>query len=220
MGKNAKPKQGTGLSRKSAPQDWRKRLERELRPAKRLFVLGVGNPDRADDGAGSVLARRLRKNLEAASRRHETLAAGAPAAWRKPAAKRRGLEAVQVLDGGEVPENATGVIRRFQPTHVLIVDAAAAGRAPGSIFFISKRKIPEEDLTTHRIPLSQLMRYLEESVGCRVILLGIEPGDTSPGKPMSPAVRKSCVILADAIGEECLRRPDRPARRRLRPEPS
>jgi hydrogenase 3 maturation protease len=187
--------------------DWRKRLRWEFRAAKRLFVLGVGNPDRADDGAGSRCARQLERLLARSPR---------PAGQ----AGRTRLEALQVLDGGEVPESATGVIRRFQPTHVLIIDAAAAGRAPGSIFFLSKRKIPEEDLTTHRLPLSRLVRYIEESLGCRVILLGIEPGDTSSRKPMSPAVRRSCEILADAIEEEWLRRPDRPARRRPRPEVS
>src|SRR5512143_3270149 len=147
-----------------ASGDWRKRLERELRAARRLFVLGVGNPDRADDGVGSILARRLRKNIEAASRRRETLAAGG----RKPAAKRRTLEAVQAFDGAEVPESATGVIRRFRPTHILIIDAAAAGHTPGTIFFLSENRLPEEDLTTHRIPLSHLVRYLKENIGCRV----------------------------------------------------
>ena len=178
----------------------------EFRAAERLFVLGVGNPDRADDGAGSRCARQLERLLARSSR---------PAGQ----AGRTRLEALQVLDGGEVPESATGVIRQFRPTHVLIIDAASAGRKPGAVFFIDKRKMAEDDLGTHRVPLSQLVRYLEESVGCRVVRVGIEPGDTSPGRLMSPAVRKSCKILADAFEEGWLRKPGRPARR-PRPEAS
>lgn len=197
---------------------WRARLERELRGARRVFVLGVGNCDRGDDGAGSVLARRLRKKLEAASGQGEDLAAAASPAGPPRAAKGRRRDAVQVLDGGEVPESATGAIRRFKPTHVLVIDAAAGGHEPGTIFFIDKTRIFDGDLTTHRIPLSHLVRYLEETIGCRVILLGIEPGDTRRGGPMSPAVRKSAEILADALEEACLRKPDPTTRRRPRLE--
>ena len=121
---------------------------------------------------------------------------------------------MKVLDGGEVPESATGIIRKFQPTHVLIIDAASAGHEPGTVFFVNKRKVPDDEITTHRIPFSHLVRYLEESVGCRVILLGIEPGDTQWGRPMSSAVSKSAEFLMDALEDAGLRKPDHPARRR------
>ncbi len=172
-------------------KDWRVRLAREFRAARRLFVLGIGNPDRADDGAGSLCVQLLARDLRRSP--------PSDSSSRKPA-----LEEVQVLDGGEVPESATGLIREFRPTHVLIIDAASAGHEPGTIFFIDKKKIADEDITTHRIPLLHLVRYLEESVGCRVVLLGIEPGPTLWGSPMSRAVRNAAGILADAIGEDLL----------------
>jgi len=187
--------------------DWRKRLRWEFRAAKRLFVLGVGNPGRADDGAGSLCVRLLQRKIADTQARTSSCHG-----------ERRTLEEIEVLDGGGVPESATGLIRKFRPTHVLIVDAAAGGQDRGTIFFINKKKIPDDDPTTHRIPLAHLVRYLEESVGCRVILLGIEPRCMSQGKPMSPAVRKSAEILADALEEAYLRKPGHPARRRPRPE--
>jgi hydrogenase 3 maturation protease len=167
-------------------KDWRTRLAWELRTARRLIVLGVGNLDRADDGAGSLCAQRL-----------ERLLARSP----RPAGQsgRTKLEVLQALDGGEVPESATGVIRKFRPSHVLIIDAAAGGHAPGNVFFINRKKIPEDDLTTHRIPLSHLVRYLEETVGCRVVLLGIEPRNLEPGKPMSRPVGQAVRAVADTL---------------------
>ncbi len=160
-------------------KDWQSRLAWELRAARRLFVLGVGNPDRADDGAGSLCARKLRRKM----------------AHSHP----RDLAETAILDGGEVPESATGSIRNFRPTHVLIVDAASAGHPPGTVFFINKKRINEDDITSHRIPLSLLVRYLEESVGCRVILLGIEPGDLTQGKRMSTAVRRAAEAVAESL---------------------
>jgi hydrogenase 3 maturation protease len=171
---------------RDAGADWRKRLRWELRAARRLFVLGIGNPSRADDGAGSRCARQLERLLSRSPLPADHV-------------RRRTLEALQALGGGEVPESVTGVIRKFRPTHVLIVDAASAGREPGTVFFIDKKKIPENDLTTHRIPLSHLVRYLEETVGCRVVLLGIEPRSLEPGKKVSRPVNRAARSIAVSL---------------------
>jgi hydrogenase maturation protease HycI len=185
MRNSLRPERAKSLARRDddatqpgSVQPWRARLERELRSAGRLFVLGVGNRDRADDGAGSLCARLLERKIRD---------------------RRRASSIIQALDGGEAPENATGAIRRFRPTNVLIIDAAAGGHQPGSIFFISRKKIPDEDLSTHRLPLSRLARYLEESIGCRVLVVGIEPLDTAWGRPMSPAARRAAATLAESI---------------------
>jgi hydrogenase 3 maturation protease len=185
MRNNLEPKRGRSQSqgndgglKPDGLQPWRARLARELRAAGRLFVLGVGNRDRADDGAGSLCARILERKIRD---------------------RRRASSIIQALDGGEAPENATGAIRRFRPTHVLIIDAAAGGHEPGSIFFISRKQILDEDLSTHRIPLSRLAHYLEKSIGCRVLVVGIEPLDTAWGRPMSPAARKAAATLAESI---------------------
>jgi hydrogenase 3 maturation protease len=199
MGTDPNSERGTRLSARA--RDWPSRLARELRAARRLFVLGVGNRDRADDGAGSLCLRRLRKKLEAAevTRGKDSSHSLPRESSRSPGARR--LLAVKILDGGEVPESATGVIREFRPTHVLIIDAVVGGHDPGTIFFVSRNKIPQEDLTTHRLPLSHLIRYLEETVGCRVIVMGIEPADLSAGRPMSGRVRKAAETLADGLAQ-------------------
>jgi hydrogenase 3 maturation protease len=215
----APPSASSEAGRPNPARSWRARLARELRSAGRLVVLGVGNEDRADDGAGSLCARLLERKLrhpsgsesasgaqnvskkmqiDAKKMQKNTFEAGV-AARSQLAPGGSAAPIVQVLDGGDAPENATGAIRRFRPTHVLIIDAAAGGREPGSIFFISRKKIPDEDISTHRIPLSRLVRYLEESIGCRVLVVGIEPRDTAWGKPPSPAARKAAAELAESL---------------------
>ena len=185
-------------SASKAKSDWRKGVSRELAAAKRLFVLGVGNLQRGDDAAGSLFIRRLEGEL---ARRKSRLAAPAagPSASRADL-KKSSLVDLQVLDGGAAPENVTGVIRGFRPTHVLIVDAAAGGHRPGTIFIMDRDKIREDDISTHRLPLFHLARYLEEDIGCRVILLGIELKAAGPGRPVSREVGAAASRLASWLG--------------------
>ena len=142
-----------------------------------MFVLGVGNRQKGDDAAGSLCVRLLRKQM----------------------IKKKAARELRVLDAGETPESATSLVRELRPTHVLIVDAAVGGHQPGTIFVIDKKKIRQEDISTHRLPLYHLVRYLEESIGCQVILVGIEPQEVALGKPVSATVRAAVSHLAAGL---------------------
>ncbi len=159
-------------------ESWRSCLIREIRMSKRISVLGVGNAMRGDDAAGVKTAEALSRRLSS------------------PAGLARG---VQVLKGYEAPENFTGAIRAFAPDLVILVDAAAAGKRPGRIFVVDPSLIGTEDISTHRIPLCTLVRYLEEDIGCRVLVLGIEPRGLAIKASLSRPVRRSITLLARTI---------------------
>lgn len=200
---------------------WQDTVSREVKKAKRLTILGIGNEQKADDGAGSLcirlLQRKISKNLGQTSNLKSSefrasrqkfhrvrLGSKIPDLGKRLPSSRGEIENhatpnLQVLDGGEAPENVTGVIRKFDPTHLLIIDAAIGGHKPGTVFIINKKKISQDDLSTHRIPLSHLVRYLEENVGCRVILIGIEPREISWKKSLSPPVEASIATLVETI---------------------
>ncbi len=144
-----------------------------LRAARRVVVLGVGNIDRGDDGAGVLASAALKKKLG-----------------------QKGRSRVRVLLGYESPESLTGKIRRFRPDLVLILDAAVSRRKPGSVFLLGKKDMAMEDISTHKMPLPLLVDYLEKSVGCRVQVLGIEPRSCREGAPLSAPVRKAVEALA------------------------
>jgi len=133
---------------------WRKVTGETIASARRIAVLGVGNPDKGDDGAGMAAAAALAGRLS-------------------PAQKRR----VRVLLGGSAPENLTGKIRAFRPELVVILDAVLGGLEPGSIFRVAPEMISDDGVTTHQISLRWLIRYIEESIGCPVIILGMQPKD-------------------------------------------
>jgi hydrogenase 3 maturation protease len=147
---------------------WREIPGKAVRNSKKVVVLAVGNPDKGDDGAGPSCAAALRRRQ--AERPNET---------------------VLIIDGRETPESQTGLIRRFGPDLTIIVDAALGGHPPGTIFIVEREKIADEGVSTHTISLLYLVRYLEESIGSRVIVLGVEPLSLDFGAPMSPEVRQA-----------------------------
>jgi len=177
--------------------DWNSALSKKLKGAERLFVLGVGNPRNGDDAAGSLCISLLMRELK---RRKQHAGAGEVGRERSShlqgSKKENPALTIQALDAGESPENATGLIREFRPTHVLIVDAALGGFEPGTIFIVDREKISQDDISTHRIPLVHLIRYLEAGVGCRVVLVGIEPKNITWQRHVSAPVKKAAARLA------------------------
>ena len=98
---------------------------------------------------------------------------------------------IQIIKGYEVPENYTGEIRRFGPDLVIMIDAAIEKHSPGDIFFVDPSSIVSENISTHRIPLSALVKYLEAEIACRVSILGIQPTSMDLGTTLSPPVYRA-----------------------------
>lgn len=161
---------------------WQFELLRLLEGAQKIVLLGIGQPLKGDDGAGEVVVRSVSRRL----------------------GKNR-AEGIAVIAAADAPESRTSQIRRFEPSHVLMIDAGTGGYAPGTVFIADPRRIDGGEMSTHRLPLSLLVKFLEETVTCKVILMAIEPSTFSPGRNLSPAVRKSANevarFLADRLPE-------------------
>jgi hydrogenase maturation protease len=162
---------------------WKRALRREIASAGKVLVLGIGNPDKGDDGAGVLCAREL------------------AAAW-----KGQTRSSLKVLLGYETPENLTGEIRRFAPGLVLMVDAVVGPHPAGTVFPVGAEDIPDDSISTHKISLRMLVTYLETTVGCRVRFLGIQAGSLEQGRPLTPSVEKAARTFARWIGESLERR--------------
>jgi hydrogenase 3 maturation protease len=126
----------------------------------RVIVLGIGNDLRADDGAGSLVARSLGERFPDA-----------------------------VFDGGQAPENASGPVRRARPDTVIIVDAADFGGAAGEIRVASSAGgAGGLTLGTHALPIGTFMTALGEMTGAAVHLVAIQAATTEFGVAMTPDV--------------------------------
>lgn len=136
----------------------------------------MGNPEKGDDAAGPLCAELIKSRLDSCLPQH-----------------------VRIINAGIMPENYTGDIRKSRASHVLIIDAVIAGKKPGSIFIVDPKKIIDEDVSTHRMPLSMLVKFLIENIGTKVLILGIEPGIVDLDTPISKIIIKSVNYLADQI---------------------
>jgi hydrogenase 3 maturation protease len=72
------------------------------------------------------------------------------------------------------PENYTGVVKQKNPSEVFIIDAVDMGLSPGEIRRVPKERISQMHISTHGIPLSVLITYLQQYV-TKIILIGVQP---------------------------------------------
>ncbi len=129
-------------------------------------LLGVGNEANGDDAIGPWIARRFSKP-----------------GWR-------------AVDCFTVPENYTGELRRMQPRRVVIIDAADMGLQPGDIRIVPKDRTGSATFTTHAMPLSVFIDYVEQVTDAQVTLIGVQPQRFDE---MSDAVKHAGERLLDIL---------------------
>jgi hydrogenase 3 maturation protease len=147
-----------------------------LKGFERLTFLAVGSELRSDDGAALRAADELLKY---------------------DLAQKAGK--LQILKGYTAPENFTGEIKRFNPTHIIICDAAYMALKPGSISFVDPQKIHGGSYSTHRMPMNVFLNYLNNTINAKALIIGIEPKNTGFGMELSKDIENSAVYLAKII---------------------
>lgn len=101
-----------------------------------------------------------------------------------------------VIDAGTVPENYTSVVKKHNPKNLIIVDAVDMNLEPGEIRIVPKEKIGVMHISTHGIPISVLIKYLEQHVE-NIIFIGIQPKVMSGS--LTDIVKKSGDQLAKLV---------------------
>ncbi|MGQ9465701.1 MAG: hydrogenase maturation peptidase HycI [bacterium] len=146
---------------------WLSFVIKACKNAEKICIMGVGNKKRGDDAIGPLTTMMIMTRLK----------------WHN--------ENLIFIDSGEVPENFTGEIRKFQPTLTIIIDACISGNKPGTIYIVDPEKIQENDFSTHRMPLSMLIQFLETTIPTKVIILAIEPKNLNFIDDISPEVKRA-----------------------------
>ena len=121
-------------------------LEAELREyfgdgERRVVLVGVGNPMMADDGVGP-------KSIEILEE--------------KP------LENVLLINSETVPESFTGKVTGYNPTHVMLIDAANFRGGAGDTKLITSRQIGGQAVSTHSLPLTIFINVIENDLNIEV----------------------------------------------------
>lgn len=144
-----------------------------------IALLGIGSELRGDDACGVVVARQLKKSI-------------------KVNPKHRGFKS---FIGATAPENITGEIKRFNPAHLVIVDAIDMGKKAGTIRLLSPEQADGISFCTHHLPLKILADYFFQSIGCKTVIIGIQSKSLDFGMALSREIRESARFVSEAIKE-------------------
>ena len=71
-----------------------------------------------------------------------------------------------------------------------MIDAADMQKAPGHIELVTKDRIGGINISTHSMPLSFLMMYLEQETGGESILLGVQPKSLQFGEGLTQEIQR------------------------------
>jgi hydrogenase 3 maturation protease len=126
-------------------------------------VAGIGNPIRTDDFVGVKIVQDLEGKVS---------------------------EKIHLLECETVPESYLEPIIEFNPTHVLLIDAAFLGLKPGAARLIDPERIADfPAVTTHMLPLRIFCEYIIKMAGAKIALLLIEPKNAEFGEGLTPEVQ-------------------------------
>lgn len=126
-----------------------------------VVIVVLGNELRGDDGAGILFGNLLGEQTS-----------------------------LNVVNGGDAPENFTGIIVEKCPDIVLIVDAMNFNGKPGDIKLVSGENLEKDSVSTHG-SLRLFVDYLEKMTGAQILVLGFQPFSTGLGEKISPEVSES-----------------------------
>lgn len=157
-----------------------RQLVTAIRDGAKVVFLGVGSPLRADDAVGLYVVSELMTRLTPGPEQE-----------------------FRFYLGEAAPENFSGEIRTFGTTHLVIIDAAELGAAPGTMRIIEPDRIGGTGFSTHMLPLKMLTDYLVMTTGCKILILGIQPRNLEFGQVLSEVVRQAAEEFIEEFLNEC-----------------
>jgi hydrogenase 3 maturation protease len=153
--------------------DLRKELESWLSDVGRVVVAGIGNPMRMDDFVGIRIVQNLRGRVS---------------------------ERVHLIECETVPESFIEQIADFDPSHVLLIDAAMLNLEPGDTRFIEPERLTfSPTLSTHMLPLRIFCECVTEITRAKIALLLIQPKEAEFGEGLTPEVKASSRTIAQDL---------------------
>ena len=140
-------------------------------------ICGVGNRLRGDDAFGPMVVDRIAEKHALNGRNDEML----------------------FLDCGTAPENFVSNIDKFKPDAVVIIDAVNLWKEPGHVEIVDIAKIVGVLHSTHQLPLSLFIEYLQKNGRCGVSFVGVQPKSCAFGEEMSCECEAAIDVAVDVV---------------------
>ncbi len=158
---------------RKAQYNTEKELKKWLSKARKVVVAGIGNPLRMDDFVGMKVVQNLSGQTS---------------------------DKILLIECETVPENSLQTIVAFDPTHVLLIDAAILGVAPGETRLVRPEElISTPAISTHMLPLRIFCDYLANTTRAKVALLLIEPEKTEFGEGLTRTLQNSANKISTVL---------------------
>ncbi|MCX5712515.1 MAG: hydrogenase 3 maturation endopeptidase HyCI [Candidatus Omnitrophica bacterium] len=151
-------------------QELKKALENRLKAAQRVALLAIGSELKGDDAAGLLAVE------------------GLPS-----------IAKFRIFVGATAPENLTGEIKKYNPTHLIIIDCADLQDAPGAVKIFDPEQTTGDSFSTHRLPLKMLAQYLRMSLNCDIMVIGIQPRSIKFSTEVSAEVKHAVFHLKEIL---------------------
>nr|MDO8080580.1 hydrogenase maturation peptidase HycI [Candidatus Freyarchaeota archaeon] len=147
-------------------------LKRFLNRPTKIVLLGVGSEFRGDDYVGLEICKRLKNKVS---------------------------KKVSIIEAGVSPENFAGKLRKINPSHIIIFDAADMNLEPGTVKLINSSEIGGLSISTHHLPLSLFIEYLKKTMNLSIIFIGIQPKSTEFSESLSPEIENTVKNLSSIL---------------------
>jgi hydrogenase 3 maturation protease len=159
----------------SGKYDVKKELRKWFSDVERVVIAGIGNPIRMDDYVGVKIVEGLRGKVS---------------------------DKVMLIECETVPESYIQQIIDFNPTHVLLIDAAVLELKPGESRLINPKQLADfPAFSTHMLPLRIFCEYLTKTIEAKIALLLIEPKKTDFGEELSLEISNSTKNITYVLSE-------------------
>ncbi|MFX0169140.1 MAG: hydrogenase maturation peptidase HycI [Candidatus Hodarchaeota archaeon] len=143
-------------------KSWQQRLEAVFFKSNKTAIIGIGNDLKADDGVGPYIIDKLQTQVP---------------------------PHIELINASTVPENFINHLIETTPSLILLIDAALMNSKPGTIRLIDKSNIGGVAFSTHQLPLTFFIEYIENNIKTTILILGIQPLTDEFTLPLSQPVQ-------------------------------
>ena len=141
---------------------------------KRIVVCGIGNRLRGDDAIGPLVIDELKKK-------------SLP-------------ETIMLIDCGLTPEGFASRVISFEPDIIIMIDAVEMNRLAGEVADIPTEKIKAQLATTHKMPITLFIDYLQRSLPkVEIVFIGIQQLSTTFGEEMSKECKNAVLVTTSKV---------------------
>ncbi len=140
----------------------------------KVCVLGVGNRIRGDDGVGPAVIDELEKTYS-------------------------DEKDVLLLNVQASPESFMRDIESFRPDKMIIIDSVEMEGFPGEVRQIDYHTIRKQALSTHKLPLTLFIDFLQRKMKFRLLFFGVQPKTIGFNRRMSDSVKRSIPDIVNLV---------------------